>query len=382
MHKEIHDKQGIHKVLNSLFGRLPVYIVDNGREYPSKIISLKENGLIISHNRQFSNEDRILTLSHNGTKILTRFKCLGGDKAKGYEVLSPIKMILKEAKREGNRINLEGQNDKLRVTLTLNQNEIHKAQGFDDDNVDRILNQFTTKLKSKFDYANIYYAPRMDNRLRLMQNYDKPIFIPNRKEPSGIPRNYFPFEEYLRLIQVVKIEERFISDISVPIRYKGYTPLGYVQVLGQNPYNQEAFDTIQMVASTISREIINTGIFQESKEICEVSDLSSTGLSFLHPQSRFFSRSFTMGEIILFELLFPGGEKAYIRSMIKNIKNMETNFRVGVEFYNLTVQDYKILESYLESAASGGTGAESASDNELGSSDTNDDQFEPDDPGL
>jgi hypothetical protein len=348
MNKEIHDKQGIHKVLNSLFGRLPVYIVDNNREYPAKVISLKENGLIITHNRQFQTDDRILTLSHNGTKILTSFKYLGGDD-KGYEVLMPIKMILREAKREGNRINLEGNNNKLRVTMTLNQNEIHKAQGFDDDNVDKILSQFTTKLKTKFDHANIYYSPRLDNRLRLMQNYDKAIFIPNRKEPSSVPRNYFPFEEYIRLIQVVKLEERFISEISIPIKYKGYTSLGYVQVLGQNPLTNDSFEAIQMVTSTITREIINTGIFQESKEICEVSDLSSTGLSFLHPQSRFFSRSFSMGEIIIFELIYPSGEKSIIRAMIKNMKNMETNFRVGVEFYNLTVPDYKILEKFLNS---------------------------------
>ncbi|MCC5815863.1 MAG: PilZ domain-containing protein, partial [Leptospira sp.] len=320
------------------------------REYPAKVISLKENGLIITHNRHFQSDDRILTLSHNGTKILTSFKYLGGDD-KGYEVLMPIKMILREAKREGNRINLEGNSNKLRVTMTLNQNEIHKAQGFDDDNVDRILTQFTSKLKTKFDHANIYYSPRLDNRLRLMQNYDKPIFIPNRKEPSSVPRDYFPFEEYIRLIQIVKLEERFISEISIPVKYKGYTPLGYVQVLGQNPLTNDSYESIQMVTSTITREIINTGIFQESKEVCEVSDLSSTGLSFLHPQSRFFSRSFSMGEIIIFELIYPNGEKSIIRAMIKNMKNMETNFRVGVEFYNLTVPDYKLLEKFLNSQA-------------------------------
>lgn len=348
MHREIQDKEGMHKILNMLFGRLPVYIIDNGREYPVKIVALKDQGLIVSHNRKISTENRILTLTHNGTKFLSNFKFLGGDD-KGIEILRPIKIVLSEALRSGNRISVEGKDFHIKVLNTLNQNEIHKAQGFDDQNVDRILAQFTAKLKTKFEHAHIYYSPRLDNRLRLMQNYDKAIFVPNRREERSVTRDFFPFEEYIRLIQVTKVEDRFISEISIPIRYKGYTPLGYVQVMSQNPLGMDSFEAIQLVADALSREIIGTGIFQESKEVCEVSDLSLTGLSFLHPQSRFFARSFSMGEIVLFELAFPNNTKAIMRSMIKNIKNTEVMFRVGVEFYNLTVKDFKILEEFVKS---------------------------------
>jgi hypothetical protein len=294
-------------------------------------------------------DNRVLALTHNRTKFLTFFKYLGGDE-KGIEVLRPIKLILKEASREENRINLEGKDFRIKVINTLNQSQINKAQGFDDENVYRILTEITTKLKSKFDYASIYYSPRLDNRLRLMQNYDKPIFIPNRNEEHSVTRDYFPYEEYLKLIEVTKIDARFLSEISIPIRYKGYTPLGYVQVMSQNPLAMDSFEAIQMVSETISREIINTGIFQESKEVCEVNDISATGLSFLHSQSRFFARSFTLGEIIIFEIIFPNGVKSKIRAMIKNIKNTEVMFRVGVEYYNLTLTDYKLLDEFLKSS--------------------------------
>jgi hypothetical protein len=52
MQKEINDIEGINKILNQLYGRLPVYIIDSGREYPVKVVALKEKGLIISHNRK------------------------------------------------------------------------------------------------------------------------------------------------------------------------------------------------------------------------------------------------------------------------------------------------------------------------------------------
>lgn len=349
MQKEINDIEGMNKILNHLYGRLPVYIVDSGREYPIKVIALKEKGLIITHNRKINSDSRVLTITHNRTKFLTFFKYLGGDD-KGIEILRPIKIILREATREGNRINLEGKDFRIKVVNTLNQSQIHKAQGFDDENVDRILTEITAKLKSKFDYASIYYSPRLDNRLRLMQNYDKSIFVPNRREEHSVTREYFPYEEYLRLIQVTKIDDRYVSEISIPIRYKGYTPLGYIQVMSQNPLAMDSYDAIKMVSETISREIINTGIFQESKEVCEVSDISSTGLSFLHSQSRFFARSFTLGEIIIFEIIFPNGSKATMRAMIKNIKNTEVMFRVGIEYYNLTLADYKILDEFLNSS--------------------------------
>lgn len=346
MSKEIVDKESIYKVLNLLFGKLPVYILDNGREYPIKVVALKPNGLVISHGRNITSPERILTLTHNGMQFKTFLKFLGGDK-NGIEVLQPIKIEIEEARRTSNRVVMEGDVNSPKVTHIVNQHEIHKAQGFNDANVDKIIQKYLQSLRKVFDYANIYYSSRMDNRLRLMQNYDKPIFIPNRNYSDTVPRDYFPYEEYYRILQVSKLDDRYISEICVPIKYKGYTPLGYVQVLGFNPLNQESFETVKKVAEAISRDIIHTGIFQESREICEVGDLSSTGLSFLHPQSRFFSRTFSMGETILFELIFPNQARANIRAVIKNIKNMETNFRVGVEFYNLTLHDYNMVEEYL-----------------------------------
>jgi len=347
MAKEIVDRESIQKVLNLLFGRLPVYILDNGRQYPIKVISLSSRGLIVSHNRNLQSEDRILTLTHNGMKFKTFLKYLGGNH-QNYEVLFPLKIQIEEAERQSNRIEIRPGQSQVTISKTINQTEILKALGFDDDKVDRILQKFQSRLRLKFDSANIYISPRMDNRLRMMQNFDKPIFVPDRREPNSVSRAYFPYEEYLRLIQVVKLEERFQSEISVPIKYKGYTPMGYVQVLGESPLNNDSFDLVCRVAEAISREIISTGIFQESQEICDVSDLSRTGLSFLHPQSRFFSRSFSVGEVILFELQLPDSLKAMVRGMIKNIKNMETKFRVGVEFYNLTLHDYRMIESYIE----------------------------------
>jgi hypothetical protein len=348
LNKEIRDHAGMLKIIDLLFGRLPVYIIDNQREYPVKIVKLSPKGLVVINNRNIAGKERVLTLVHNQVKFFAVFSYLGGDN-KGVEILHPICIRLKEANREKNRLSLDGKEYRLKITNTINQLEIHKAQGFDDTKVEKVIQEFAARLKEKFTNVFIYFAPRLDNRLRLMTNYDKPIYIPDRKVASSVSFMHFPYDEYVRLINVNKLPDKIISEISVAIKYKGYTPLGYVQILSDTPLPQLSFEAIQKVAEKISDEVINTKVFQESSEICEVKDLSATGLSFLHPQSKFFARTFGLGETILFDLIYPNGKKGSYRAVIKNIKNTEVMFRVGVQFYNLTNQDYQLIENFLQS---------------------------------
>ncbi|WCL48284.1 PilZ domain-containing protein [Leptospira sp. GIMC2001] len=347
MEKEVRDKEGIHKILNALFGRLPVNIIDDGREYPIKVVALKQNGLVIYNSRKVSGEVRCLTLIHNGTKFLADFKFLGGDH-KGTEVLAPLRIRMVQASRESARIHIDDADFKPIVTNIINQNEIHKAQGFDDDKVEAVIKKYTEILKKTFEHTTIYFSPRLDNRLRLMQNYEKSIFVPNRKSRESVTPDYFPFDEYIRMIEIVKLDPRFTSEISIPIRYKGYTPLGYIQVVKETALNMDSFNIINQVSAALSRDLIGTGVFQESKEKCEMSDISNSGLSFLHPQSRLFSRSFAVGETVIFDLKLEPNQTIICRAVIKNIKNTEVLFRVGVQFYNLSLSEYKLLDEFLK----------------------------------
>lgn len=346
MDKEIKDPEGILKVITALFGKLPAYIVNSEKEFPVKIIALKNKALIISTKLKFPNRDRVLTVVHNGSKFFAHFNLAGGD-GNGVEILTPVKIQIAAASRQGARVEASQIQTGMVVNNIINVNDVSKAIGFDDKKVDTILLAYRAKLAKAFPLSSIFFAGRMDNRLRLMHHYDKDIFIVDRKEKATASPEFFPFDEYLRIFDNSKIPDNYISEICVPIKYKGYVHLGYVQVLAEKPLDFEVYKQIQTFASAVSRDIINTGVFQESRDVCQVMDLSMGGISFIHAPSRSFSRSVTLNGTILFDLNLEAGKKVTIRGIIKNIRNQETNFRVGCQFYNLTEKDTEILEDFL-----------------------------------
>lgn len=346
MEKEIIDPEAILKVITALFGKLPATILNSGQEFPVKVIALKNKSLIINTNLMFPSKDRFLSVVHNGTKFIASFHLAGGD-GNGIEVLTPLKITLTQAKRQGNRVEVSGNHSGLFVTNIINVNDVTKAIGFDDKKVDTILLAYRTKLSKAFPQSSIFFAGRMDNRLRLMHHYEKAIFIRDRKDKSSANPEYFPFDEYLRIFESSKIPEHFISEISVPIKYKGYIHMGYVQILAERPLDEDIFHQLETFSSSVSKDIISTGVFQESRDVCKVMDLSTGGVSFLHAPSRSFSRSVTMNGTILFDLNLDNGKKVTIRGIIKNIRNQETNFRVGCQFYNLLESDINLLDEFL-----------------------------------
>ncbi len=348
MNKEVTDLEGMIKVISALFGKLPVTIIRENKEIPVKVIALKKNSLIINNPLSFSTKARILSLVHNGSKFLAQFTLVGGD-GHGIEILTPLKISVCPATRQGNRVAVTERTDTgLQVSNLINILDVAKAIGFDDKKVDEILLSYREKVSKTFPTSSIFFSGRADNRLRLMQHYDKPIYIIDRTNKSTADPMYLPFDEYLRIFNTSKLAHDLISEISLPILYKGYISLGYIQVLADRPLEIEEFNQVSIFTQAIARDIVSTGVFQESKEKCKVMDLSSGGISFLHAATRAFTRNVIMNGTIIFDLIIDQETRATFRGIIKNIRNLETNYRVGCQFLNVNVRDQGILEKYLE----------------------------------
>jgi len=353
MEKELTDLESINKVVNSLFGIAPVTILTDQGELPVKIIALRPQGLVVRLPKiTFNSRERKLSVIHNGHLIMGDFLFVGGDENSGLEILKPVRMLISPATRRAERITLpDGSIDSVFVTNIINQVDVLKALGFDDKKTEAIMQSYLGKLKKTFGNGYIYFSDKMDNRLRLMMSFDRPIYIPDRKDKDSTPSDLFPYEEYLQILKVTKLQDKYISEICIPLKYKGYVPLGYIQILGEDILGVKAFNEMNILATSIKKEIIQTGIFQESKEICEVTDLSLQGLSFLHPPTRMMNRSFTAGATIIFDLQFSQNMRNSYRAVIKNIKPTEKLFRLGCQFYPSRAEEMKSLEDYLESKA-------------------------------
>lgn len=348
MKKEIIDKEAVRKIVNQLFGKMPVFVRFYNKEFPVKIIGMKPQGLIVKLPVKMDKGPRILSVTHNDHKFLGEFTFLGGDET-GNEILSAVKFSVEEAKREVARVVIpeNTENRKLKIINIINQIDVTKAIGFTEKKIENLIQAVDAKLKEDYPESSVYFSARMDNRLRMMYNYDKPIYIVSKFESHTVPAECLPYDEYIKIIRLNKIGDQFMSEISVMVRYKGYIPFGYIQVLSETKLTPDDFNKINLLASTFSKGTIKAGIFHESKELCSVNDISLQGLNFMHPQSRFFSKSFGVGETIYFDLMLADVTKGTYRAIIRNIQNTEKDFRVGCQFFNLPKRETDILNEIV-----------------------------------
>ncbi|TGK05333.1 PilZ domain-containing protein [Leptospira langatensis] len=363
MDKTVQEADALTKILQTLFARLPVSVEIKGRSYPAKVVGIKDGLYILAAipGKSSGEKTRILFLTHNNHFFHGVFTVTQRNPNNGLELLRVQAVKVTEAKRTQGRVDLEGgSGDPILLSNIINQLHLRRSLGFVDKGVEAILQRHAKKMQETYPDSVVYFSDRMDNRLRIMYNFEQSIFVTNRleKNTGGAGSNFVPIEEYLKLLALNKIESRFISEISVLIRYKNYTPLGYVQVLSEKSLDTEDYNKITLFAAAISRDVIAAGFFQESKEMCQVEDISRSGLGFFHPQSIFFSRSFAVGEILLFDLQLNKELRGTYRAVIRNITNTDKMFRVGCQFFNLNTREEEILNQFVDARLGPGEGAQ------------------------
>ncbi|TGK00859.1 PilZ domain-containing protein [Leptospira semungkisensis] len=369
MDKTVQETDALTKILQTLFARLPVSVEIKGRSYPAKVVGIKDGLYILAAipGKSSGEKTRVLFLTHNNHFFHGIFTVTQRNPSNGLELLRIQAVKVTEAKRAQGRVDLEGgTGEPIFLSNIINQLHLRRSLGFIDKSVEGILQRHAKKMQETYPDSVVYFSDRMDNRLRIMYNFEQSIFVTNRleKNTGGAGPNFVPIEEYLKLLALNKIESRFISEISVLIRYKNYTPLGYVQVLSERTLDAEDYNKITLFAAAISRDVIASGFFQESKEMCQAEDISRSGLGFFHPQSIFFSRSFAVGEILLFDLQLNKELKGTFRAVIRNITNTDKMFRIGCQFFNLNSREEEILNQFVDVRLGPGEGAQ-APDSDL-----------------
>ncbi|EIE00104.1 PilZ domain-containing protein [Leptospira licerasiae] len=371
MDRTVKETEALTKILQTLFARLPVSVEIKNRSYPAKIVGIKDGLYLLASlpGKSDGEKTRILFLTHNNHFFHGVFTVVQRNEGNGLELLRIQAVKVSEAKRAQGRVELENGGEPIILTNIINQLHLRRSLGFIDKIVENILQKHSKKMKETYPDSLIYFSDRMDNRLRIMYNFEQSIFVTNRTERSsgGAGQNFVPIEEYLKLLALNKIESRFISEISVLIRYKNYTPLGYVQVLSDRPLDTEDYNKITLFAAAISRDVIASGFFQESKERCIAEDISRSGLGFFHPQSIFFSRSFAVGEILLFDLQMNQELRGTYRAVIRNITNTDKMFRIGLQFFNLNSKEEEMLNQFVDSRLGPGEGSQAPESSVQGS---------------
>lgn len=344
---DIADQVSINKVIKNIFLKTQVRIaLDEGRTISSGILNWDEEHLLIKPPKPEPKTSQRILIASQGKLFFLICEFLGKDD-KGNELLRPIKISVKEEGNTSEKIQaIESQTIKdCVVTNVLAQNDITKF--LNDDKIKEIVKNNSRRLSHLFTKYSIYLNERHDDRLRIMHNYDQAIFIPNKDDKLCVPAGFVPHYEYMRVTKADKKEDS-IAEICVPIKYRQFSMVGYVQVQNSSRLDMNAFNLVGLVAASIKKDLADYSNFEESKELCPVYDISQTEISFFHSNNKYFSRIFSIGDIIIFDLMVNKTKKITLRAIIRQIKALDKGFKIYAQYHILTLQQLEMIEDYLD----------------------------------
>lgn len=337
MNKEVTDPKVIHQLIDSLYRITPAYMEVDGEDIPVKVIDSRPQSVTIrtpkvnSHTRE-----RIVTMRSKGNIFISTFLEVGMDDL-GNCILQPLKILIKDALSQD-------ESSQYTVTNVINQNDIFKS--LSDDRISQLIKK-APKVNFMFDFFEVYINERMNSRMRLMNAHEKPIFVPNIAQPESVPQNFVPFNEYIALTKSSNVLDKYKSEICVPIKYKNFIMIGYVHAMHSTRLDSNSFNTFKLVASSIIKDIHTVGVFEESKEACKVLEANPASIRFLHPPTRLASKIFSMGDVVIFDLIAKSGHRKFVRGVIKGIKPTQKDYAIGCDLTSNTPEETSALTEFL-----------------------------------
>lgn len=232
----------------------------------------------------------------------------------------------------------------IKVSNIISLNEVTVFLG--DDHIKEVLRSNYNRLRHLFDRYNVVIKDKQDERIRLMKSFDQPIVILNREIPESTPAISVPYLEYNRMLKAEKNSELFKAEICVPIKYRQFIIIGYVQVLHSKRLDLNSFNLVGLAASAIKKEISDYKNYEESTEICRVTSITETEVTFLHSLNKHFSRIFQMGSVVILDL-YSKDTRLTIKVNIKGLKPLDKYFAVTGQYVNMSIDQYEKIEGLL-----------------------------------
>ncbi|MDX1960506.1 MAG: hypothetical protein SFU98_18190 [Leptospiraceae bacterium] len=342
---EIVEAENLWKTAKTLFDGKSVQLLssDGTKSSPAQIQVWKDGFFLAKTENKETNLTKVLATRKNGKLFLCVCDAKGLDE-KGLLILAPKKINVKEDQQKGNSDN-DAIKEGVFASNVISLTDVTVFLG--DDHIKEVIRSNSKRLQHLFDKYNVIITDKQEDRIRLMKSFDQPILILNRDDPNMTPKNSVPFHEYVRLMKNDKNAHSFKAEICVPIKYRNHIIIGYVQVLNSGRLDLNSFNLVSLVASTIKKEISDYNNFEESKEICKVTSINETEVTFNHSLNKHFSRIFQMSTYVILDL-YNKKSKTTIKGFIKAMKPMDKYFAVTVQYQNLSIDQYEKIEAFVE----------------------------------
>ncbi len=341
--QEILEKEKILQVIQTLFFNFPVFMIFERKEYSIKPLKLIPEGLIIQSIGREDREERILFVKSNEKVFEISFDLLGINS--GKELLFPRKLSVKNIQDVSNHDSKTPK--KIFISKIVRENDIIANLLSENNQMKSILENYQNDLRGKLSSISLYISDKPDQRLRLLTEYKKSIFVPNKLEPECVPEEFVPYDEYFQIMKTSKNLQSYLSEACVPLYYKGIHLIGYLVAWHTKPLDIQGFQFAQKIADSILKDIYYWNLAQEWIERLEIAYISKLGLEFYSPNSKNYSKYVIASSTVIFDIF---QDKEYItsaRAIIANITPTEKNFQVGLEFIFQNEEEAQKLQAAI-----------------------------------
>ena len=288
------------------------------------------------------------------TTIYVELKTIEKQEAEVF-VFSPIKVQLIHAARTEGRAAVSGEGKNLMfISRIASDFNLSDSVALEKKKTAFVRDKVLSDLKKIFPDVIVHFSSEemFDQRTIFFNEHaNQPIYIPDiTKPPAADPSGMFAFyREFIYSKEQFNMKRHgFISEISVPILYRGMIPFGHITIHGTAPINRSAAQILARAAVLSEQMMVKGAVIHDiCTEKLLVADISKGGIGIVF-RDRKFVRFFKEKRTASFDLILADGMQVPIAASVRNIALMENKIiKIGCAIVSVDEKARPAYEAYL-----------------------------------
>ena len=358
--KTVTDRSQFPTLFNNLFSGENVFLRTRSGDLKIHYLGYSSDNVAFRIPRVKSVPEKVIvqTMTQTST-IYASLKYI--ENSEDTFVFLPVKVqIIIQSRREDRKLlNIEGGGKNIiYISNIMSDFNIKNSLSMSDKKIDNVKEITEFDLQKQFELIRIVFMNEFKNEFRAphLFNDKKIIMIYNLNEAPD-PKHENEYNYYINNIYSrdysLSRQNKYISEASVPIYYRGIIPYGYVQVNNTKPMTDGHLAVVKRTAVVINELLKKDRVLEPINTRVLVSDISKGGLSIVFRERRMVS-NFIQGSLACFDMMLPTRKKATIGATVRNVQFLENSvIKVGMEITYIDAISEVNYDEFLDSRTDG-----------------------------
>lgn len=298
-------------------------------------------------------ENTLLFIRENETVVCAKVQIINRQN-ENIIAFRPLNIQLINAPRKEGRSKLSNAGSNLYISNILSDYNIFDSLVRNKRQIDLLSNRFLENLEKSYNscFINFLSGKTTDVRMNYFLSKRKPLHIIDVHKQFENPEEE-KFLNYYKIAIFNKdknfMNNKIISEASIPILYKGLLPIGYIQVNDIKQITEEDFNSIKRLGISASDLFSNKDIMLQFNEKITVDDVSASGIGIIF-EDRIQLRYFKDNAYLYLAIFLPENKIISMLCMVRNINIIGNNkYRVGIQIVELDAIGEVFYMEFIES---------------------------------